>query len=75
MKRTGAAATLAPVLVLATLYIPNAVVFESTLSFLGLGIQPPTASWGNILATATNFYTVSGACFDFGRLVRTRLSS
>jgi peptide/nickel transport system permease protein len=50
---------LAPVLVLATLYIPNAVVFESTLSFLGLGIQPPTASWGNILATATNFYTVA----------------
>jgi ABC-type dipeptide/oligopeptide/nickel transport system permease subunit len=50
---------LAPVLVLATLYIPNAVVFESTLSFLGLGVQPPAASWGNILATATNFYTVA----------------
>ncbi len=47
---------LAPVLVLATLYIPSAVVFESTLSFLGLGIQPPTASWGNMLAAAQNFY-------------------
>jgi len=50
---------LAPVLVLATLYIPNAVVFEATLSYLGLGIQPPTASWGNILAAAQNFYQVA----------------
>jgi peptide/nickel transport system permease protein len=50
---------LAPVLVLATLYIPTAVVFEATLSFLGLGIQPPTASWGNILAEATDFYQTS----------------
>jgi len=50
---------LAPVLVLATLYIPNAVVFESTLSYLDLGIQPPTASWGNMLAAAQNFYQVA----------------
>ena len=50
---------LAPVLVLATLYIPTAVVFEATLSYLGLGIQPPTASWGNILADAQNFYQTS----------------
>ncbi len=50
---------LAPVLVLATLYIPAAVVFEATLSFLGLGIQPPTASWGNILAAAQDFYQVA----------------
>jgi peptide/nickel transport system permease protein len=50
---------LAPVLVLATLYIPTAVVFEATLSYLGLGIQPPTASWGNILADAQNFYSVA----------------
>ena len=50
---------LAPVLVVATLYIPQAVVFESTLSFLGLGIQPPTPSWGNILADAQNFYRVA----------------
>ncbi len=47
---------LAPVLVLATLYIPIAVVFEATLSYLGLGIQPPGASWGNILADAQSFY-------------------
>jgi peptide/nickel transport system permease protein len=47
---------LAPVLVIATLYIPNAVIFEATLSFLGLGIQPPTASWGNMLSAAQPFY-------------------
>jgi peptide/nickel transport system permease protein len=50
---------LAPVLVVGTLYIPNAVVFESTLSYLGLGIQPPTPSWGNMLADASNFYQVA----------------
>jgi peptide/nickel transport system permease protein len=50
---------LAPVLVIATLYIPNAVVFEATLSFLGLGVQPPTPSWGNMLSDASNFYTVA----------------
>jgi peptide/nickel transport system permease protein len=50
---------MAPVLVLATLYIPTAVIFEATLSFLGLGIQQPTASWGNILADAQGFYQVA----------------
>jgi peptide/nickel transport system permease protein len=50
---------LAPVLVVGTLLIPNAVVFEATLSFLGLGIQPPTPSWGNMLADASNFYQVA----------------
>jgi ABC-type dipeptide/oligopeptide/nickel transport system permease subunit len=50
---------LAPVLVLATLSIPTAIVFEATLSYLGLGIQPPTASWGNILAGAQNYYNVA----------------
>jgi peptide/nickel transport system permease protein len=50
---------LAPVLVLATLYIPTAVVFEATLSYLGLGIQPQVASWGNILSDAQNFYQTS----------------
>jgi peptide/nickel transport system permease protein len=50
---------LAPVLVISTLYIPNAIVFESTLSFLGLGIQPPTPSWGNMLSDASNFYQVA----------------
>ncbi len=40
---------LAPVLVTATLGIAGAVLVESGLSFLGIGVQPPTPSWGNIL--------------------------
>ncbi|MBO0788991.1 MAG: ABC transporter permease, partial [Actinobacteria bacterium] len=47
---------LGPVLVLATLSIPTAIIGEATLSFLGLGIQPPTASWGNLLAGAQDYY-------------------
>jgi peptide/nickel transport system permease protein len=42
----------APVIVLATLLIPAAIIFEATLSFLGLGVVPPTASWGNMLSDA-----------------------
>ena len=42
----------APVIVLATLLIPAAIVFEATLSFLGLGVVPPTPSWGNMLSDA-----------------------
>ncbi len=50
---------LGPVLVLATLYIPTAVVFEATLSFLGIGIPAPTPSWGVILSEAQNYYQVA----------------
>ena len=42
----------APVIVLATLLIPAAIIFEATLSFLGLGVEPPTPSWGNMLSDA-----------------------
>jgi peptide/nickel transport system permease protein len=50
---------LGPVLVLATLYIPAAIIFEATLSFLGIGIPEPTASWGSILSEAQNYYQVA----------------
>lgn len=42
----------APIIVQATLDVANIIVLESTLSYLGLGIQPPDASWGNMLANA-----------------------
>jgi peptide/nickel transport system permease protein len=42
----------APIVVQATLDVAGVIILESTLSFLGLGIQPPTASWGNMLANA-----------------------
>lgn len=41
--------SMAPVLVSAILGIASAILVESALSFLGLGVQPPTPSWGNIL--------------------------
>jgi len=38
-----------PIVVVATLQIAQVIILESTLSFLGLGIQPPTPAWGNML--------------------------
>jgi peptide/nickel transport system permease protein len=50
-----------PVIVYTTLLIPSAIVFEATLSFLGLGVVPPTATWGNMLADVSSdaLYTVA----------------
>ncbi|MBA2244891.1 MAG: ABC transporter permease [Gemmatimonadetes bacterium] len=42
--------TLAPIIVYATLGIGNTILIEAGLSFLGLGVQPPTPSWGNMIA-------------------------
>jgi peptide/nickel transport system permease protein len=39
----------APIIVSATLSVANAILLESYISFLGLGVQPPTATWGNML--------------------------
>ena len=44
--------TAAPILVAMTLAVGNVVLFESVLSFLGLGVRPPTPSWGNMLTGA-----------------------
>lgn len=41
--------TMSPVIVAASLMIGDVILTEATLSFLGLGVQPPTASWGNII--------------------------
>ncbi|UQZ85154.1 Glutathione transport system permease protein GsiD [Paenibacillus konkukensis] len=43
---------MAPILVNATFGIAGAIIAEASLSFLGLGVQPPTASWGNMLTDA-----------------------
>jgi peptide/nickel transport system permease protein len=51
--------SMAPVLVTATFGIANAILIEAALSFLGMGIQPPFASWGGILATAREFIEVA----------------
>ena len=43
---------IAPMLVSVTLGVGESILFEAALSFLGLGIQPPTPSWGNMLFNA-----------------------
>ncbi len=47
--------TFAPVIVAATLGIAGAILQEAYISFLGLGVQPPTATWGNMLTGARQF--------------------
>ena len=46
---------LSTIIVLITLGIPNAIMYEASLSFLGIGIQPPTPSWGNMISAAQTF--------------------
>ena len=43
------------IIVAATMNIANAILMESALSFFGLGIQPPTASWGSMLSNAQRY--------------------
>lgn len=47
--------TLAPVIIAATLAVGQAILSESTISYFGLGIQPPTPSWGNMLQNAQEY--------------------
>jgi peptide/nickel transport system permease protein len=46
---------IAPVLVSATIGVASAILTESALSFLGIGVPPPFATWGNILADGRSF--------------------
>ncbi|MYR01112.1 ABC transporter permease, partial [Streptomyces sp. SID6139] len=47
-----------PIIVYSTLLIPTNILFEASLSFLGVGIQPPQASWGGMLREAVTYYQV-----------------
>jgi peptide/nickel transport system permease protein len=47
--------TLGPIIVSATLGLANAILTEAYVSFLGLGVQPPTATWGNMMDQAQSF--------------------
>jgi peptide/nickel transport system permease protein len=48
---------MAPILVYSTLLIPTNILFEAALSFLGVGVRPPTPSWGGMLSDAVAYYT------------------
>jgi peptide/nickel transport system permease protein len=47
--------TLGPIIVAATLGVANAILTEAYVSFLGLGVQPPTSTWGNMMDQAQSF--------------------
>jgi peptide/nickel transport system permease protein len=47
----------APIIVYTTLFIPANILLEAALSFLGVGVQPPIASWGKMLADATTIFS------------------
>jgi peptide/nickel transport system permease protein len=47
--------SMAPIIVSATLSVASAILAESYISFLGMGVQPPTATWGNMLEGASNY--------------------
>ena len=71
--------SLAPIIVAATLEVGGNILYEASLSFLGLGIQPPVSSWGNMLNNAVDyiktdpslafwpgfFILVTVSCFNF----------
>jgi peptide/nickel transport system permease protein len=46
----------APIIVYASVLIPQVILYEAALSFLGVGVQPPTASWGQMLSQATEIF-------------------
>lgn len=46
---------LSPVIVQATLLVAAGIIVEAAISFVGLGVQPPTPSWGSMLADARTF--------------------
>jgi peptide/nickel transport system permease protein len=48
----------APIIVYASLLIPTNILFEAGLSFLGVGVKPPTASWGQMISDASGNFTV-----------------
>jgi peptide/nickel transport system permease protein len=50
---------IAPVIVYASLLIPINILFEAALSFLGVGVQPPTASWGQMIAAGSDVVQVA----------------
>ena len=66
----------APIVVYSTLVIPQNILLEAALSFLGVGIEPPTASWGQMLADATPIYNTAWWYFAFpgGALLLTVLA-
>lgn len=60
--------SVAPLIVFATMGIAGAIISEASLSFLGLGVQPPTASWGSMLQDGKNYLVLNPELATFSGL-------
>jgi peptide/nickel transport system permease protein len=56
MRREILPNLVAPIIVYSSLVLPTNILYEAALSFLGVGIQPPTASWGEMIASASGVF-------------------
>jgi peptide/nickel transport system permease protein len=55
MRREILPNLVAPIIVYSSLVLPTNILYEAALSFLGVGVQPPTASWGQMIASASGY--------------------
>lgn len=60
---------LSPIIIYATLSIPSFILYESTLSFIGLGIEPPNSSWGILINEGVNFLETKPALILYPSLI------
>jgi oligopeptide transport system permease protein len=60
---------LGPIIIYATLTIPSFILYEATLSFIGLGIEPPNSSWGTLIKEGANFLETKPAMIYYPSLV------
>jgi peptide/nickel transport system permease protein len=65
---------IAPILVVGTLNVATVIILEASLSFLGLGVQPPTVTWGRMLADGRNYVATAWWLATFPGLFITALS-
>ena len=61
--------TVAPIVVAATIGVAAAIISEAYISFLGLGVQPPTATWGNMMTGAYNYIETAPWLWTFPGLL------
>jgi ABC-type dipeptide/oligopeptide/nickel transport system permease subunit len=57
MRREILPNLVAPIIVYASLVLPTNILTEAALSYLGVGVQPPTASWGQMIAAASPIFS------------------
>lgn len=60
---------LSPIIIYATLTIPSFILYEATLSFIGLGIEPPNSSWGTLIKEGANFLETKTAMIIYPSII------